>query len=128
MAHETLIHRVDVELADGDEATPGDPEVSADTVTEFFEIFYPLFEDQPLETSIGGSLHLHATDISDAEWTIDPGRGASSLSRQHAKADVALRGDAFDLACWTWGRLATERLEVFGDPQIAKRFQEVLRA
>jgi len=128
MAHETLIHRVDIELAEGDEATPGDPEVSADTVTEFFEIFYPRFENQPLATSIGGSLHLHATDISDAEWTIDPGRGSESLSRQHAKADVALRGDAFDLACWTWGRLPTERLEVFGDPEIAKRFQEVLRA
>ncbi len=128
MAHETLIHRVDIELAGGDEATPGDPEVSADTVTEFFELFYPLFENQPLETSIGGSLHLHATDISDAEWTIDPRRGSSSLTREHAKADVALRGGAFDLACWTWGRLPTERLEIFGQRQIAQRFQEVLRA
>jgi len=128
MAHETLIHRVDLELAQGDEATPGDTEVSADTVTEFFELFYPLFENQPLETSIGGSLHLHATDVSDAEWTIDPRLGASSFTREHAKADVALRGDAFGLACWTWGRLPTDRLEVFGERQIAQRFQDVLRA
>jgi len=127
MAHETLIHRVDIELAVSDEATPGDPDVSADTVTEFFELFYPLFEDQRLET-IGGSLHLHATDISDSEWTIDPRLGSSSFTREHAKADVALRGGAFDIACWTWARLPTERLEIFGDRQIAEHFQEVLNA
>ena len=46
MAHETLIHRVDMELARGSEPTEADPEVATDTVTEFFELFYPMFETQ----------------------------------------------------------------------------------
>ena len=44
------------------------------------------------------------------------------------KADVALRGSSFDLARWIWGRLPTDQLEIFGNQQIAFRFQEVLRA
>jgi len=128
MAHETLIHRVDIELAHGLEPAEGDPEVSADTVTEYFELFYPLFETQLLETPLGGSIHLHATDVSRAEWTLEADAGQSSVTREHAKADVALRGSAFHLACWIWGRVPTHRLEVFGDRQVADRFQDVLRA
>ena len=128
MAHETLIHRVDIELAHGSEPAEGDPEVSADTVAEFFEIFFPRFETQLLETGLGGSLHLHATDVSGAEWTLDSRPGAVAVTREHAKADAALRGEAFDLACWIWGRLPAERVETFGDRQIPERFQEVIRA
>jgi uncharacterized protein (TIGR03083 family) len=127
MAHETLIHRVDLELAQGSEPAQSDPEVAADTVTEFFEVYYPLFETQLLESSRAGSIHLHATDVSGAEWTLQPRPGGSIVTREHAKADVALRGSAFDLACWTWGRFPTDRLETFGDRQIADRFQEVVR-
>ena len=43
LAHETLIHRVDIELAQGFEPAHGYPEVATDTVTEFFELFYPRF-------------------------------------------------------------------------------------
>ena len=127
MAHETLIHRVDAELALGLEPAQADPQVAADTVTEFFELFFPLFESQLPSTGLGGSIHLHATDVSDAEWTVDARPGGSSITREHRKADAALRGTAFDLACWTWGRLPTERLETFGDLEIANRFLEVVR-
>jgi len=128
MAHETLIHRVDVELALRSEPAQGDAEISADTVSEFFEVFYPLFEPQLLETGLGGSLHLHATDVSGAEWTLDSRPGSSAVTREHTKADAALRGGAFDLACWIWGRLPTDRLETFGNRQIARRFQEIFNA
>lgn len=46
LAHETLIHRVDLELAQGFEPAHAYPEVASDTVTEFFELFYPRFESQ----------------------------------------------------------------------------------
>jgi uncharacterized protein (TIGR03083 family) len=128
MAHETLIHRVDMELARAYEPAETDPDVATDTVTEFFDLMYPRFEAQLLGTPLGGSIHLHATDVADAEWTLDPRPGASTITREHAKADVALRGSAFDLARWIWGRLPTNSLEIFGDRQIAEHFQEVIRA
>ncbi len=127
LAHETLIHRVDVELAQGSEPAHAYPEVAIDTVTEFFELFYPRFETEILAAGLGGSMHLHATDVPGAEWTVDPRAGGSSITREHVMAGVALRGSAFELACWTWGRLPTERLEILGDGRIADRFQEVVR-
>lgn len=127
MAHETLIHRVDIELAQNLEPVEADPELAADTVDEYFELFYPRLATQLGENGLGGSLHLHATDVSDAEWTLDPRREGSPVTREHAKADLALRGSAFDLACWAWGRLPTDRLETFGDRLIADRFQETIR-
>lgn len=126
MAHETLIHRVDVETAQGASPALGYPEVAADTVSEFFELFYPRFETQLLAAGFADSMHLHATDVPGAEWTLDPLAGDSPITYQHAKAAVALRGSAFELALWTWGRLPTEQLETSGDRQIADRFQAVV--
>ena len=127
LAHETLIHRVDIELAQGFEPAHSYPEVASDTVTEFFELFYPQFESKLLSAGPGDSMHLHATDVAGAEWTVDPRRDDSPVTNEHTRAGVALRGTAFELACWTWGRLATERLEVLGDQQIADRFRGVVR-
>jgi len=127
MTHETLVHRVDAELAQGFQPAQAMPEVAADTVTEFFELFLPRFEPKLVESWADASMHLHATDVLGAEWTLQSGHGGSALTRDHAKADVALRGSAFELACWIWGRLSAERLETFGDLRVAARFQEVAR-
>jgi len=127
LTHETLIHRVDVELAQGFEPAHGYPEVAADTVTEFFELFYPRFAGQILASGRGASMHLHANDVPGAEWTLDSAGGNTVILREHTKADVALRGTAFDLACWIWGRLATKQLEILGDRRVAARFQDVVR-
>jgi hypothetical protein len=126
MAHETLIHRVDLELGHRFEPALSDPTLACDTVTEFFELFYPRFDAQLLESGLGDSMHLHATDVPGAEWTLVPRPGGSEITREHLKAAVGLRGSAFELACWTWGRLPTRRLETFGDLRIADRFQEVV--
>ncbi len=58
---------------------------------------------------------------------VGPTAGGASITGEHTKADVALRGSAFELACWTWGRLPTERLEILGDQQIADRFRAAVR-
>ena len=84
LTHETLIHRVDVELAQGFEPAHAYPEVAADTVTEFFELFYPRFATQILAAGLGGSMHLHATDVPGVEWTLDPlGRRRLDHRRAH---------------------------------------------
>jgi uncharacterized protein (TIGR03083 family) len=127
MAQETLIHRVDAELAQSLTPALGDPELAADNIAEFFEIFFPRFEARLLESGPAGSLHLHATDVPEAEWTLDLRPGGSVLTREHTRGDASVRGSAFDLACWAWRRLPAARLETFGDPQIASRFQEAAR-
>jgi uncharacterized protein (TIGR03083 family) len=126
MAHETLVHRVDAELSQERPPAQAMPDVAADTVSEFLELFLPRFE-QTLRETAPGTIHLHATDVAGAEWTLTPRASGPVVSRDHAKADVALRGTAFELACWIWGRLPAERLETFGDPSVARRFQEIAR-
>jgi len=124
MVHETLIHRVDADLARGLVPAQSDPEVAADTLAEFFELFFPRFEAKLVESGPPASLHIHTTDVPGAEWTLDLRAGQSVITREHRKADAAIRGSAFELSCWAWRRLPTERLETFGDGKIANRFQE----
>lgn len=120
MVHETVIHRVDAELAAGLEVSGLEPEVAADTISELFMLirFSDVTGDAdhvPADGESHLSIHLHATDLDDAEWTCDTGR--RTVARRHAKGDVALRGPAWSLARWFWGRSPVDQagIDVFGD-------------
>jgi hypothetical protein len=93
------------------------------------------------ELDLGGSpltIHLHATDMdvtsdidkvpgSDpAEWTIDTAE--QNITRAHLKADVAMRGPAWSIDRWLWGRLpsADTSLEIFGDKQALESWRPAL--
>lgn len=118
MAHETTVHRVDAEQATG--ATgPVDAGFAVDGIDEYLDVFLPLAARR-VEAPPQGTLHLHATDV-EGEWLVRLG-DAPSVERGHAKGDVALRGPAADLYLWVWGRVPTERLEVFGDETLADGF------
>jgi uncharacterized protein (TIGR03083 family) len=128
-AHETLIHRVDAELAAGATVTTADPEVAADGVGDFLTIT-GLREVGRDEIRLGQAMtvHLHATDAGpEAEWTIETANG--NYARSHLKADVALRGPAWSLDRWCWRRTTTadevnaELLETFGDVRAADEWR-----
>jgi uncharacterized protein (TIGR03083 family) len=139
-AHETLIHRVDAEVACEMAITSVEPFLGADNLSELFSIYAFSFSDDEAgggEAAAGKSppgsaaaiatdgdpphlpagwpatVHLHATDLDGAEWTIDT--ASRSVSRRHSKADMALRGPAWALARWCWGRPALTELEAFGN-------------
>jgi uncharacterized protein (TIGR03083 family) len=119
MAHETAVHRFDAERTAGHDHRL-DPQLAADGIDEFLAFFLPVVpSDAP---ALAGSLHLHCTDA-DGEWTIRPGDdGGSTVSRDHAKADAALRGDAHDLLMVLWRRLPLDAVTVFGDVDLAAAF------
>ncbi|MGO9911130.1 MAG: maleylpyruvate isomerase N-terminal domain-containing protein [Acidimicrobiales bacterium] len=102
--HETLIHRVDAELAAGAEVDAAAPEVAADGISELLELNrYVRVDEQDLRLGEGLTIHLHATDVEpDAEWTIDTVN--RNYAAAHLKADVALRGPAWALDRWSWRR------------------------
>jgi uncharacterized protein (TIGR03083 family) len=123
MAHESAVHRVDAEAATGVEFRIA-PEVAADGVDEFLTYF--LGRDFGGRGSsdpvvLRGSVHLHCTDT-DGEWTVvDGAPGEFVVTREHAKGDVALRGEAHDLLQVLWGRRALDVVTVFGDGDVAAR-------
>jgi predicted lipid carrier protein YhbT len=68
---------------------------------------------------------VHATGEAEGEWLIRCGDHAPVVTREHAKGDVALSGEASDLLLTIWGRVDPEEVgvTVFGDPDVWARFQ-----
>lgn len=106
---ETMIHRVDAELA-VDSVTALPAEDSVDGLDELFTVMYRAGVEAPQ-----GSLHLHRTD-GEGEWMLRarPGGGVE-MSHEHAKGDAALRGSAEDLLLAMWARRGYGHIESFGD-------------
>ncbi len=133
-AHETLIHRVDAELGARTPVGQSAREVAADGIAEF--LFVSGFREVPdddLDLGRGMTIHLHATDMPEAEWTIDT--SAVSYARSHVKADITIRGPAWSLNRWVWRRgsaapesdvataLRLPELEVFGNIRAAEEWR-----
>ncbi|NEC05316.1 maleylpyruvate isomerase family mycothiol-dependent enzyme [Streptomyces sp. SID7909] len=120
MAIETVVHLADAALAARVPYTMT-PELAADTVDEWLEIvtFAQADGDREVAQLRGAerSLHLHATDVPDAEWLIELGAEGVTWRRAHGKADVALRGPLTDVMLVFNRRLApdSDRVEVLGD-------------
>lgn len=123
-AHETAVHRWDVESARGT-PRPIPRDLAVDGIDEFFEVFLPRVGGRV--TGEGQSLHLHATDdgLADGagEWTVTFGADGLTWERGHAKGDAAVRGPGSDLLLLLWNRMPPSRLEVFGDATVVDRWQ-----
>ena len=133
MAHETIVHQADAALTvrAGYEVAP---ELAADTIEEWLEIVAFVRaarraasgEEAPELIGPGQSIHLHATDVPDAEWLIESGEDGFGWRRAHAKASVALRGPLTDVMLAFNRRLPadSDRVEVAGDAQVLNTWLE----
>lgn len=104
MAHETLVHRADAQLAAGAEPEPViEAEVAADAIDEWLMLLTHGLHDvleraEPLPA--GAGLHLHATDDGlggRGEWMIRHEAGGFKVTPGHGKGDAALAGPAASL-------------------------------
>lgn len=126
MVHETAVHRFDAA-----DATGGPYEVptlvAADGIDEFLMWFLGR-ERREGEMRVGGTVHLHCTDTSEAdtaggEWFVSSVKEPSAtFTREHRKGDAAVRGRAHDLLMWLWRR-SDAGVEVIGDEVVARRFR-----
>ncbi len=116
LAHETVIHRVDAEGAAGRApATRVEPaELASDGIDEFLHLI-PARAGRDGPYPLSGSYHFHTTDVT-GEWVVVFDSDGVTVRREHAKADVAVRGPASDLELFLYNRRGSEGLETFGDP------------
>lgn len=132
MAHETAVHRFDAENAtdpevDGagtDSSWSVPPSVAVDGVDEYFVMVRERLLTARNLTTLGGTLHLHATDA-PGEWTISVVDSKINVEPGHAKGDAAIRGTAKDLLMGVWGRrsvIADDAFERFGSMSILETF------
>ncbi len=116
MAQETVVHRVDAELAGG-EASPIDHALAVDGIDELFQFFAP--DRAEGAAPLDGSVHLHATDA-EGEWLVTAAGGQLRFSRGHAKGDATARAAAADLLLLLWRR-GHGPVEVLGDQAVLDR-------
>jgi uncharacterized protein (TIGR03083 family) len=126
MAHETAIHRADAESAAGDRHAVEPAEMAADGIDELLELLaaVQMGPDDRL-AGFSASYHFHTTDV-PGEWIIEIGGGSDRVTvrREHAKADVAVRGPASDLELFLYNRRGTDGLDVFGDPALVAAWSD----
>ena len=126
-AQEVSIHRWDAEAAVGS-ARPINALLAADGVDEQLAMLGFAVRSTKPDLSLGGSLHLHATDA-DGEWMIGIENGHMTIKHGHGKGDAAVRGPAGTLNLAMWGRvsLADEPgFERFGDASVISAFSGAL--
>ena len=122
MAHETVVHSADAELAVGRQvAIPAD--LAADGIAEWFEILSSDGDGQAPPLAEGKTLHVHATDAGldgTGEWLLSRTPPGLSVQAGHAKADAAVRGPAASLLLVLLRRLPPETpgVEVLGDGSV----------
>ena len=77
-------------------------------------------------TGEGETIHLHCTD-GEGEWLVRLAPDGATVTREHAKGDVAARGTASDLLLLVWGRITPDAVDVFGDAALLARWQDRTR-
>ncbi len=120
MAHETAVHAWDAHCAAGN-TTEIDAALASDGIDEFVHVMVKSNMREE-EGPLGGSVHIHCTDV-DGEWLIVPtGTSDVVVTREHAKGDCAIRGSASQLLLALWRRIPMSSLEVIGSAGVAAQF------
>jgi uncharacterized protein (TIGR03083 family) len=123
MAHEALVHRVDGQLATGQEPAV-DPVLAADAIDEWLDLLTERgFADAAaaaVPLPAGAVMHLHATDDGlggAGEWLVRRHDGALVAEPGHGKGDVAISGPASDLLLMLLRRIQADApdLTIYGD-------------
>lgn len=131
MAHETLVHRADVQLAFS-RPVEIEADLAADAIDEWLDVMSgPLLGQPDLRAEalpVGRTLHVHAVQATPAttagdgepvpsEWLVRHGDDGVTVEREHAKADVAVTGPAARLLLALLRRLPADdpSITVYGD-------------
>ena len=122
MAHESAVHRIDVEQAH-DVVTPIDPDLALDGIDEVLypNLGGPWWEEGDTEYPIDATLRITAAGRS---WTITA--DATSIDiQQDAEGEVAAEifGDPTPIYLWMWGRVGEDAIQTVGDPNVIRAFR-----
>ena len=123
LMHELAVHRRDAESVTG-AMSAFEAEAAVDAIDELLTVL--VHRGDVPTAGAGETIHLHATDA-EGEWLITRGAGGMTVSREHAKGDVAVRGAASDLLLVVMGRAEVDVVEVLGDAAVLAAWRESVR-
>ncbi|MGH3431523.1 MAG: maleylpyruvate isomerase family mycothiol-dependent enzyme [Thermocrispum sp.] len=124
--HETTIHRVDAELAAG-EQTQVETAVAMDGIDELLAGFVTRRGGR-LRTEQPRTLSVQATDV-PAAWhlTVSAEPVVTVRTDEPCAADATLRGAASELYLALWNRLSFGALDAFGDAELLGLWPRLVR-
>ena len=125
-AHETAVHRADVELAGG-AIDPVEPRFAADGIDELVMGFAPTGRSR-IRIDRRRVLALRAVETGD-EWVIGLGPDRVDTARGAGTGDCRLEGAASDLYLLLWNRLALAGTDIAldGEDDLVGLWAETLR-
>jgi uncharacterized protein (TIGR03083 family) len=132
MAQETVIHRVDGELAAGEPVTPIPADLAIDGIDEVLHLFlaydtvkYPAEFGPALAGSDGRTVLVTAGEES---WSVRPTPDGVQISAAGADESAArVEGDPQGVLLWLWRRADANAVKIDGDPGLIDRLLELLK-
>ncbi|MET7713848.1 maleylpyruvate isomerase family mycothiol-dependent enzyme [Streptomyces sp. NPDC005407] len=122
-AHETAIHRADVESALGGKPSPIAAEFAADGIAELLTGFHARSRSR-VRSEAPRSLRVRPIDTDDV-WTVWVSTDAPRTEpSEEGPADCELSGRAEQLYLTLWNRLPQTAVSVTGDADLAKLWRE----
>jgi len=122
MAQETVIHRLDAELAAGVEPAPVPDDLAVDGIEEFLYIFVAYgtvawleWSREVLADTDGGGVRLVTTG---GAWLVRPTPDGVQVTEDPAGEAVAeVTATPAELLLWMWGRAGDDAVTITGDPE-----------
>ncbi|MGH3861608.1 maleylpyruvate isomerase family mycothiol-dependent enzyme [Actinokineospora sp.] len=131
MAHESTVHRIDVQTAAGGTIDLVEPEVALDGIDEVLRLW---FTHRLSVLGVSGTRRgTVAINAGDRFWLATLGPVSTKATRATAAeaetADASVSGDALELYLWLWGRRAVfdRALTLEGDLDISSQMWALLR-
>jgi uncharacterized protein (TIGR03083 family) len=120
IAQETLVHRIDAELAAGVDVPDVAPAFAVDGIDEMCDVFIPSATGQPIGGD-GQALSLQATDA-DRRCVLVLHADHVDVTSGRVEPDAVLRARARDLLLMMWGRDPLGEVEQGGDASVIATF------
>lgn len=129
MAHETTVHRVDVQAAAGVAVQPVPADVAEDGVDEVLTLW---FGHRLTALGVSGTRQGEvAVRTGGRVWLTRAGPGGTTAWRSTASAVSAahaeVTGSAWDMYLWLWGRRPVHQMDSSGDPDAVAQLWALLR-
>jgi uncharacterized protein (TIGR03083 family) len=129
MAHETTVHRVDVQAAAGGPVQPIDQEVALDGIDELLFLWFShRLSELRMSSPQQGAI---AVSTGDRSWLAVFERDCCTARRvdeaDARSADARISGDPMDVYLWSWGRLPDQSIQVSGDYEAVAHLWALLR-
>lgn len=131
MAQETVIHRVDGELAAGATLAPVPDDLAFDGIDEVLVRFlsycsyeYPQELGDQLAECDGRAVRLAA---GDASWFVRLAPKGIAISTKSEPTAATVGGTPVEVLLWLWRRVDEEVMRVDGDAELVARLRELMR-